>query len=710
MYRQTSDDAFTDLYKVEGLQGIYIASKIINLPTGTKVYSTVGPEHLTSVITFDHGNSWRPIQAPTVDNEGQLINCNKSCSLNLSQKFSQLYPVTRSVSIMSSKSAPGVIMAMGVVGKSLKGHPCVFISRDAGQTWKQILRNYYFFNYGDHGGILVAVKYFKSKGETNEILYSTDEGETWQTYPFSHAHLKVYGLMTEPNANATEFTLFGSEVEEHKWLILKVDLKNAFKANCTDDDYKFWSPGSMTGDSLVPCILGKQETYQRRAAHSQCYNGRSYDRPIRTEVCKCSAWDFECDFGFSRFNTNSPCIRNRTTVPENIFKIPDTCQAGAFYKRTKGYRKIDGDVCVDGFVDQYMPQVIPCPITTTEDFLVVAQRDKIARIFLPSGEKEVLPVTGLKNVIAIEFDIKHNCVLWADIQTDQIGRQCLNGNQSVEILVESGLSSVEGMSYDWISELLFFVDGTRFKIEAMSTSSTRPRMRKTIIEKLSKPRGIVVHPVAGYLFWTDWSYARPSISRSNLDGTDIRILFSKKDVVWPNGISIDFSTDRVYWVDASHDYIGSCDLNGKSFTKVLKDDPRATHPFAVAVYKHMMYWDDWKLNSIFSADKELGIMVHPLAENMTSLMDIKVFGHGMQIGSNECENSNKCSFICVGAPMKSFSCLCPDGMNMLNGECLCPGSTQPHNKTCPQLANSCSPGFFTCSNKLCIPNIYQCDG
>lgn len=542
-HRQTSDEAFTDLYKVEGLRGIYIASKIMNLPLGSKIYSTIGPEHLGSVITFDHGNSWRPIQAPTVDNEGQLINCTK-CSLHLSQKFSQLYPVTRSVSIMSSKTAPGVIMATGVVGKSLKGHPCVFISRDAGQTWTQILRNYYFFNYGDHGGILVAVKYFKSKGETNEILYSTDEGETWIAHPFHANNLKVYGLMTEPNANSTEFTLFGSEPDEHRWLILKIDLRNAFKYNCTPDDYKFWSPGSLNGESLVPCILGKQETYHRRAAHSKCYNGRDYSRPNRTEICKCSSWDFECDYGFSRLNANSPCVRNRTLVSEDIFKIPTPCPAGQFYKRTKGYRKIDGDVCVDGFTDQYMPQMIPCPITTSDDFLVVAQRDKISRIYLPSGRKEVLPVVGLKNVIAIEFDMKNNCVFWADIQTDEIGRQCLNGNRTVEILAETGLSSVEGMSYDWISELLFFVDGTRFKIEALSTSFTKPRVRKTIIEKLPKPRGIVVHPVSGYLFWTDWSFNNPSISRANLDGSDIKLLFSKRDVVWPNGITIDFAADR----------------------------------------------------------------------------------------------------------------------------------------------------------------------
>lgn len=158
-----------------------------------------------------------------------------------------------------------------------------------------------------------------------------------------------------------------------------------------------------------------------------------------------------------------------------------------------------------------------------------------------------------------------------------------------------------------------------------------------------------------------------------------------------------------------------------------------------------MYWDDWKINAIFSADKgtfyskfwtqlvrskhafiqwiffswnlfvlklDLGIMIHALAENMTSLMDIKVYGHSIQSGTNACEKSNKCSYICVGAPDKSSACLCPDGMTMsTNGECLCPGLLQPQgNKTCPQLSNTCAPGFFSCSNKLCIPNNYRCDG
>ncbi|XP_053670657.1 sortilin-related receptor-like [Anopheles nili] len=718
---KSSETAFTDLYKVEGLKGIYIASKMNRIP----VAETITPDYLVSVITFDHGNTWRPIKAPDTDDEGQpLLNCGKDCSLHLTQKFCYLYPVTRSVTIMSSKTAPGVIMASGVVGKSLKGHPGVYISRDAGLTWKQILKNYHFFHMGDHGGLLVAVKYFKSKGETNEILYSTDEGERWHSTPFIGNQLKVYGLMKEANSNGTIFTLFGSEQEEHRWLIIKIDLKNAFTSNCTEDDYKFWAPGSYSGDFFMPCVLGRQDTYQRRKPHANCHNGIGYERPIRQEVCECNTWDFECDYGFVRSGQKrSFCVRNKTMLDYDPYAVPKTCKPGTYYNRTRGYRKIEGDICIDGFSSRFLPQSVPCPIKQSGEFLVIAQREKISRIDLRNNNSRTeFVIPGLKNVIAVEFDLKRNCVFWADILTDVIGRQCFNGNSTPETLVDNALSSVEGMSYDWISEVLYFVDGMRLMIEALLVpppgtvspigSSRTPIIRHTIIDNkhLNKPRGIVVHPMEGYLFWTDWNSIRPSISRSNMDGTDVRELFTKPQVAWPNGVTIDYMAERLYWVDASKDYIASSDLDGKEFHKVMQQDPYVQHPFAVAVLKDVMYWDDWKQNSVFSADKDHGIMVKLVADNMANLMDMKVYGHTIQMGTNGCSNSSQCSHICVGGPKHTYSCLCPDGMELVGQRCTCPAGTTAQANGCARTGETCGPKMFNCHNSRCVALLYKCDG
>ncbi|KAJ3658176.1 hypothetical protein Zmor_009933 [Zophobas morio] len=706
-----SEDAFADVYKVEGLSGIYIASRVLTKPQG----NNLGPQHLGSVITFDHGRSWRLIVAPDRDVEGQPNSCSvyNNCSLHLSQKFSQLYPDTRSISILSSKSAPGIIIATGVLGKSLKGHYGVYISNDAGLTWRQTLRDLFFFNMGDHGGILAAVKYFKLRGETRYILYSTDEGEEWQQAEFHSEDIRLYGLMTEPGENTTVFTMFGSLPEEHQWIIVKLDLIKAFKYNCSKDDYKTWSPSQISGNrSYIPCVLGQQLTYQRRMPHANCYNGEDFDAPISMMPCGCDFYDYECDFGFTRSETPGHCVRN-TTILGDPYKVPLTCKPGKFYKRTKGYRKIQGDVCIDGFENQYMPEEVPCPFGEVQEFLLFAQRERISRYNLVTRTLEELPVKKLKNVIAIDFDMKNNCVYWADIALDTIGRQCLNSSES-EILVSSDLASIEGLALDWISNTLYFVDGMRAKIELIRTDINHSgRMRRTILKPndLKKPRGIALHPKAGYMFWTDWSVEDPSVNRAELDGTNIKKLFAKPRVEWPNGITIDYIAERIYWVDARQDYIASSDLHGDYFKLVISHDEVVSHPFAVAVFKNNMYWDDWKRNAIFSADKDGFRGVEVLRKNLPGLMDLKVYAHGIQIGANACTNTS-CPYICVGMPGKDQkACICPDGMGLNNGKCVCPGPVEPLlNFTCPRYGNTCNGNHFTCNNGLCVPHGWTCDG
>lgn len=66
------------------------------------------------------------------------------------------------------------------------------------------------------------------------------------------------------------------------------------------------------------------------------------------------------------------------------------------------------------------------------------------------------------------------------------------------------------------------MDGARAKIEVIRTDvNNTGRMRRTILNgtTLDKPRGIAVHPVRGYMFYTDWSSEKPCVCRTNLDGS-----------------------------------------------------------------------------------------------------------------------------------------------------------------------------------------------
>ncbi|XP_067011986.2 sortilin-related receptor isoform X2 [Anabrus simplex] len=708
-----AEESFADLHKVQGLKGIYIASQVQNMSFPAQI----GPEVVSTVISFDHGAEWNPIKSPEYDDRGNKINCNMTlgCSLHLSQKLNQLYPVSRAVPILSSKSAPGIIMATGTIGTSLKGRPGLFISTDAGLTWRQALKDYYFFNFGDHGGVMVAVKYYRSHGETREILYSTDEGENWKTANFSDKDLLMYGLMTEPGENTTVFTMFGSDRGAHQWLVIKIDLQSVFDYNCSKErDYKFWSPSSSAGPH-ISCIMGRRETYERRVAHSNCFNGRNYDRPIRIEKCECFAEDFECDYGFVRYPGTRHCIRNKTSS-SNPYDVPTTCKPGQFYNRTKGYMKLPDDPCEGGNELLFLPDVLPCPVEEKAEFLLVAQRDRIVRVDLSTLVMETLPIMGLHNAIAVEFDMNTNCVYWADVVTDTIGRTCLNNGER-EILVDKDLASIEGMALDWVSNNLYFVDGMKAKIEVVRTDlHNEGRMRRTILgpeQGIKKPRGIAVHPMQGYMYWTDWAPGDSCVNRANLDGSNIKRLFKSPMVQWPNGVTIDHIAERIYWVDAREDYIASADLDGRHYRKIISNDEHVSHPFAVAVFKDTMYWDDWQKNSIFQADKDSGLYITALHTRLSGLMDLKIFAHSIQKGTNLCANRTAagCDYLCMGMPGNKRACLCPEEMNMVNGACVCPDGSKPSvNGTCKQIGSTCAHDYFKCNNGACIPNLWKCDG
>ncbi|XP_046384186.1 sortilin-related receptor-like isoform X2 [Ischnura elegans] len=625
-----TDKPFADFHKVEGLRGIYIASQISNISV-----PGVRPEDLKTVITFDMGGKWWPLKAPKVDNEGRPINCSMAdgCSLHLFQRFNKLYPKTRSVPIRSSKSAPGLIMATGIIGKSLEGQPGVFLSRDAGLTWHQVLKGHHFFNFGDHGGVLVAVKYSKFLGRTRELMYSTDEGETWNSFEFYNDGIRIYGLITEPGKNTTTFTIIGSVKRHHQWHLIKVDLRNAFSYPCTKDDYKYWSPSSEDGPKM-PCLLGKKEVFLRRISHSNCYNGRDFDRPVKTENCECDAEDFQCDHGFERDLEFHQCIRIKS-LSFDPYAVPTSCRPGQMYNRTKGYVKIPGNSCEGGYETRFLPDLLPCPFKEKKEFIIAVQKEKI--------------------------------------------RQCFSdGKELPETLVATDVGDIADMALDWVSNLLFFVDGWRSTIEVIRTDTNRLGwMRRTILNStvLREPRGIAVHPMQGYVFWTDWSTDDASVSRANLDGSDVRKLFTRPLVERPYGIAIDHIAERIYWVDDIKQYIGSSDLDGKMFRKVISHDGRVHPPIAVAVFKDNLYWDNRNKDAIYMADKDLGIGITAIAENLPDLRDLKIFAHGIQEGENPCSRKpSPCPYICVGMPRGGHRCLCPDSMvEGPDGGCLCPG-------------------------------------
>jgi sugar lactone lactonase YvrE len=65
------------------------------------------------------------------------------------------------------------------------------------------------------------------------------------------------------------------------------------------------------------------------------------------------------------------------------------------------------------------------------------------------------------------------------------------------------------------------------------------------------------------MYWVTWSKYRPSIQRARPTGKDIQIVINT-DILSPQGLTIDHTTNILYWSDATLDKIEKCDLDGSN--------------------------------------------------------------------------------------------------------------------------------------------------
>ncbi|XP_068110700.1 sortilin-related receptor [Hyperolius riggenbachi] len=693
LVRYVETEPFADVHRVKGLKGVYIAN-VLNGP--------LAKENVASVITFDKGGTWEFLIAPGYSSADATHCPNaKECHLHLAQPLS--LGLGRVMPIVSKESAPGLIAATGSIGKETAGKINLYISSSAGARWRESLLGPHYCTWADHGGVLMAI----AQGvETNQLKYSTNEGESWKSFNFSDSTLIVYGLLTEPGEKSTVFTIFGSYIGAgHSWVIIQVNTSDALGVPCTDSDYKLWSPSDERGNE---CLLGSKTVFKRRTPHATCFNGEDFDRPITSSNCSCTRKDFECDYGFKlNQDLSSEVCSPDPEFAGQLYPIPSPCPVGTTYKRTRGYRKISGDTCSGGDVEARLDgEDVPCPVGEENEFILYAMRNAIYRHDLSSGVNEELPLKGLRGAVALDFDYESNCLYWADVTLDIIQRLCLNGSTGQEVLVRSGLETVESLAFDPISHLLYWVDAGSKKIEVANTDGD---LRLTIVNDtiLERPRALALVPKEGLMFWTDWGDMRHGIYKSEMDGSSAKQIVSD-GIKWPNGIAVDDSW--IYWTEAYMDRIERIDFNGQQRMVILDSLP---HPYAIAVFKNDIYWDDWSQLSIFRASKYNGARGEVLIGRLSGVMDMKIFYKGKWTGENACL-SNPCSLLCLPKANQSRACRCPDGGKEQvspSGEvlCDCPHGYQLKNKTCVKQENTCLPSQYRCSNGNCINSIWQCD-
>ena len=98
-------------------------------------------------------------------------------------------------------------------------------------------------------------------------------------------------------------------------------------------------------------------------------------------------------------------------------------------------------------------------------------------------------------------------------------------------------------------------------------------------------------------------------------------------VQWPNGLSLDYVANRLYWIDAKKDTISSCRYDGSDFKVVMERKVQMSHPFGLTVHKNLVFWDDWTHHALFKADKNTGMGIASIVSNIKGGMEVKAFSY-----------------------------------------------------------------------------------
>ncbi|CAH0730104.1 unnamed protein product, partial [Brenthis ino] len=448
------------------------------------------------------------------------------------------------------------------------------------------------------------------------------------------------------------------------------------------EDRVYWSDSTKQGISSV-------NKYEGSTSIQAIYKTKDIREPKAITIVH----------SLKQTSVNNPCGNNNGGCSQ-------MCIVTALQNGGLGYR------CACNIGYRLETDLRNCDIVS--EFLMYSQqrfiKGKVLDPVIEGFSDAILPVVSKRaRFVGLDFDARDEHIYYSDVLQDVIYRVHRNGTTR-EIVLASQNEGVEGLAVDWASKNLYYIDSRKGTLNVLSTRNVA--YKRTLLKHLKRPRAIVVHPNKGYIFFSEWD--RPAnISRANTDGTGL-LVFENVTLGWPNGLSIDFDANRVYWCDALLDHVQHANLDGTDVKTV--NSRLIRHPFSIVIYKDFMYITDWRLDAIVRLHKLTGeqedIMVREPQTNR--LYGVKVYSEGIQKidPMQPCaRNNGNCQKFCFAVPrnnteLLTVKCGCPYGEKLApdGTSCIADPNSEPPVQACPNTWD------FTCNNQRCIPKSWVCDG
>eukprot|EP00070_Physeter_catodon_P049843 XP_028356737.1 low-density lipoprotein receptor-related protein 5 [Physeter catodon] len=336
-------------------------------------------------------------------------------------------------------------------------------------------------------------------------------------------------------------------------------------------------------------------------------------------------------------------------------------------------------------------------------FLLFSQKCAISRM-IPDDQHSpdlILPLHGLRNVKAIDYDPLDKFIYWVDGRQN-IKRAKDDGTQPFVLTSPSQSQNPDRQPHDlsvdvysrtlfWTCEATDTINVHRLNGDAMGVVLRGDR---------DKPRAIVVNAERGYLYFTNMQDRAAKIERAALDGTEREVLFTT-GLIRPVALVVDNVLGKLFWVDADLKRIESCDLSGAN--RLTLEDANIVQPVGLTVLGRHLYWIDRQQQMIERVDKTTGdarTRVQGRVAHLTGIHAVEDVSLE-EFSAHPCARDNGgCSHICIAKGDGTPRCSCPVHLVLLQNLLTC---GEPP---------TCSPDQFACATGEidCIPGAWRCDG
>merc|ERR1739844_805129 len=276
------------------------------------------------------------------------------------------------------------------------------------------------------------------------------------------------------------------------------------------------------------------------------------------------------------------------------------------------------------------------------------------RSFDPISKSFNQVVSNLTMPMGIGYDAFTHSLVWTDKRYDHpvMENSSIGSNLAPKILLETGLEEPEDLVVDRISNIVYFSEYAKGTVAACNLFSLNCTI---IMEDLLQPLGL--HSRKKLLFVTQ-DGDLPQITKISQDGSGaIPVVY--EDLLWPSGIAVDETIDRIFWTDAGKDMIESANLDGSNRREVVSE---GYHPFGIVVFEERIYWTDHDYFALRSANKFTGYDIRSEQWSYAGKINFLSLNlGGIMVDSDPCA-SNDCSHLCIPVDEVKYTCKCPQGM------------------------------------------------